>query len=218
MIRWCFSTLMTLPLMGCISTGVRDFEVTPPTTLDTQVGSDLVLLLPSGNIVVESSRDDQLHASVRFFCSADSDTCRKKAQEAGIVHTQQGTTSTLSFKPSSAYTTRHADLRFRIQVPAVDQLSIEMDAGSLSVDMNSGCLDVKAGAGDVTISVPVNTVKKVMLDANIGDANLSIPDGEVFDERKLLVGSEVLWDQGAGSCNLKAKLQAGEVSVTLTQP
>jgi hypothetical protein len=40
----------------------------------------------------------------------------------------------------------------------------------------------------------------------------------VFDERKLLVGSEVLWEEGQGNCKLKAKLQAGSLDVELTAP
>ena len=217
MLRSLFVPVVFLPLVGCVSSGVRDVEVTPPKTLDTQIGSSLVLNLPVGDFVVESSEDDLLHVAVRFFCSADGETCRKKAQEAGIVIAQQGDTSTLSFKPSSAYTTRHADLRFTVQVPDIEELDIDMDAGALAVGLPSGCLNVRAGAGDVSIQVPAASVGTVKLDANIGDANLQTPGKEVFDERKLLVGSEVLWEEGTGSCTLRAKLQAGELSVRLTE-
>ncbi|WOJ97115.1 DUF4097 family beta strand repeat-containing protein [Congregibacter brevis] len=214
--RLLLTPIILLPLTACVSSGVRDVEITPAASLDTKVGRELVLLLPAGDFTIEPSMDDELHATARFFCNSQSDTCREKAAEAGIVHALQGTTSTLSFKPSSAYTTRHADLRFLIQVPAVEQLDIEMDAGDLKIDAASGCLNVKAGAGDVSISAPASSVARVKLDANIGDASLRIPDGEVFDERKLLVGSEVLWEEGTGSCQLRGKLQAGDLNVRLT--
>ncbi|MFT4767861.1 MAG: hypothetical protein ACI8RN_000990 [Glaciecola sp.] len=215
MYRYLFASLVLVPLAGCVSSGVRDFEVTPSQTLDTQIGSRLTLLLPSGNFVVEQSPDEQLHASVRFFCNADSETCQKNAMEAGIRHTQQGEQSTLSFKPSSAYSSRYADLRFLIRVPEVENLSIEMDAGALKIDSATACINVKAGAGEVSIRAPAASAASVSLDANIGDSSLRTPSGDVYDERKLLVGSEVQWDEGSGRCQLRGKLQAGNLDVEL---
>lgn len=214
-----FTTLpLIVALSGCVSSGVRDVEVTPAKTLATQIGSELTLIFPSGDIVVEPSDDGQLHAAVAFFCSADSEACRKNAGKAGIAYTQQGEMSTLTFKPSSAYTTRHADLRFRIRVPVIEQLTIEMDAGALSIDSPTGCLNVSAGAGEVSIRAPAKSVGSVSLDANIGDSSLRTPGGDVYDERKLLVGSEVQWEQGTGSCELRGKLQAGSLEVELLPP
>jgi hypothetical protein len=218
MIRLLLTPLLLLPLLGCVSTGVRNVEITPSKTLDSQIGSELTLLFPSGDVQIDSSEDDQLHVVVKFFCNAESETCPENAAKAGIVHTQSGEHSTLSFEPSSAYTARHADLRFRIRVPEVRQLNVDMDAGALRLASRNGCVNVSGGAGEVTITAPAATVASVSLDANIGDASLKTPAGAVFDERKLLVGSEVLWEEGKGSCNLRAKLQAGSLDVELTAP
>lgn len=131
------------------------------------------------------------------------------------MHCEQ---SSPSFKPSSAYTSRYADLKILIRVPKVESLTIEMDAGALSIDSPTACINVKAGAGEVSVRAPAASAASVSLDANIGDSSLRTPSGAVYDERKLLVGSEVHWAEGSGSCELRGKLQAGSLDVELLAP
>ena len=209
--------LLLLPLGGCISTGERDVEIIPATTLSTQVGSFLSLEFPSGDITIDPSSDSQLHASARFFCNAGSAQCPKNAAKAAIVHEQSGDHSVIRFKPSLAYSTRHAAVIYRVAVPDVARMKIDFDAGDFKVDSPTACVSVSAGAGDLLIDVPMRDVRRVSLDANIGDANLRTPAGYADDQRTLLVGSEIEWSDGPGSCDLDAKLQAGAINVRLNE-
>lgn len=202
-------------LSACISSGVRDQRIEPARTLSTQTGSHLSLEFPSGEVRVTRSSDLQLHASASFYCNSDSEACRSNAERARIVHDQRGEHSTIRFEPGAAYSTRHADLVFTVSVPPVTRLDVEMDAGSLQIDSPTGCLSASAGAGEITISAPANDVARVLLDANFGGTELSTPDGRVSEQRALLVGSELVWEAGSGACDLRAKLQAGGIDVTL---
>ncbi len=202
-------------LSACISTGQRDTEITPARSLSTLTGSTLSLDFPSGEIRVKPSDDAQLHASVRFFCDAKSNSCRRNAENARIVHEQQGELSTVSFRPGSAYSTRHAHLIFDVQVPDVERLEISADAGEIAIVSPTGCLSVKAKAGDLSITAPATEVRSVALSARAGDANLRTPAGNADEERPLLVGSRVLWEAGAGHCHLSARLTAGGIDAAL---
>ncbi|MFK7830284.1 MAG: hypothetical protein AB8B57_10935 [Congregibacter sp.] len=210
--------LSTLSLTACISTGDREVEITPATSLSTQVGKFLNLEFPSGDVTVVPSTDGQLHASARFFCNVDSKQCPKNADKASIVHEQNGERSVILFKPALSYSTRHANIVYRVEVPDVARLSIDVDAGDFSINSPTACLSVSAGAGDLQIDVPLSDVRGVTLDANLGDANLQTPEGYADDERTLLVGSEIVWDKGPGACDLDAKLQAGAINVRLNTP
>lgn len=206
-----------LSLTACISTGNREVEITPPTTLSTQVGNFLTLEFPTGNVIVEPSMDGQLHADARFFCNVDSKQCPKNAAKAGIVHEQNGDQSVIRFKPALAYSSRHANIYYRVSVPDIARLTIDVDAGDSKINSPTACLSVSAGAGDVQVDVPMSDVRNVALDANLGDANLRTPEGYADDERTLLVGSEILWDKGPGLCDLDVKLQAGAINVRLNE-
>lgn len=206
---------LCLTLVACMSSGERDVEVMPARTLTTQVAKVLDIEFPSGQIRITPSTDGQLHASVAFFCNEDSQTCRANAEKARIVHEQQGEHSYLSFTPGSVYSTRHANLIFKVQVPDVERLNVKADAGDIGIISPTACMTVRAGAGDLSIAVPAASIGRADLDANFGDANLKTLDADAEGRRPLLVGAEVKWAEGEGSCVLKAKLQAGAISVRL---
>ena len=215
--------LRALPIVGavlvtgCVSTGPRELEIKPDTALSTAVAPRVVLDFSAGDIRVVPSEDDQLRASVRFFCNAGSDTCRNNAARSRILHTREEGVSTVSFKPGSAYSTRHADIFYRVEVPAVESLEVTMGAGALTIDSPTGCVSARGTAGDIKIRVPEALVGSVTLDANLGDSNLSTTTGRAEDRRTLLVGSEVEWTEGPGECRVNAKLTAGAIDVILQE-
>lgn len=207
--------LVTLPCIGVAVADSRDVPVSPATELTTQVGSELTIDLPSGEVHIGVSDDDQLHASVDFYCRADHSVCFSNADRARIVHEQRGDSSVIRFKPGSAYTTRHANLTFKVLVPAVEQLSVAMDAGDLNIESPTGCLSVRAGAGDISVRAPAAGVAGAILDANVGDTSLRTPTGRVQNRRTMLVGSETRWAGGVGDCDLRVKLQTGAINAEL---
>lgn len=209
-------TAALVPLLtACISSGERDFKVEPPATLTTQVANELTLQFDSGDVRIVPSSDDRLRASATFYCDQTNAQCLKNAAKASIVHQQRADHSTIRFEPGGAYTTRHANVIYRVEVPRVDLLKVSFDAGDVRIDSPTACLRASGAAGDINITAPFASVASVTLDANLGDANLQTPSGMANDRRPLLVGSEIEWTEGPGNCALNAKLTAGSISVRL---
>ncbi|GAB5413832.1 MAG: hypothetical protein Cons2KO_14350 [Congregibacter sp.] len=215
-LRTVLLALAMAPLLAaCISSGERDFKVEPPASLTTQVAPTLTLEFSSGDIRVLPSADEKLRATATFYCDQSNSQCLKNAAKASIVHQQRAEHSTIRFEPGSAYTTRHANVIYRVEVPMVDSLKVSFDAGDVRVDSPTACLKASGAAGDLNITAPYESVASVSLDANLGDANLITPAGLASDRRPLLVGSEVEWAEGPGNCAMNAKLTAGAISVRL---
>ncbi len=210
------AALCGLSLTACVSVGDRSLQVSPATTLVTQTGSGLVLDLPSSQVRIRPSDDDMLHATAVFFCDPENQRCLKNAERAAIVHEQKGDASYLSFEPGSAYSTRHADIEVTVEVPSIESLRVKVAAGDIDIESPTACVTARTTAGDLSIRAPLESAGSVHLDANVGDAELRTPSGEVFNDRSMLVGAEVHWDEGPGPCELSAKLTAGAIGVTLT--
>lgn len=210
-----FVLLPVLAFAGVTPAADRDVEISPPATLATRVGDSLDIELPSGDVRIEPSEDGQLHAAVRFFCEAESARCAEGAAVARIEHQRDGARSMLRFEPESAYSTTHASLEVAISVPTVARLDIRMKAGRLEVDSPTGCLTVRAGAGQVLVVAPAASVATATLGTDLGDATLRVPRGNVRSSRPLLVGADVRWDDGPGSCDFRVELGTGEIKAQL---
>lgn len=206
---------LALVLSACAGTSDRSMKVTPNNALSADVAQVLVLQLPSGDVTVRPSPDDQLHATTVFYCAEGGDRCRKKSEAAKIHLQSEDKTSTLSFSPGSSYSTRTANINIDIAVPVVEQLVVDMPAGALTVESPTACIRLKLGAGDASIRAPESDVASVDLDTGLGESSLRTSSGQADESRPLLVGSEVNWDKGSGNCDLRGRVRAGSLSVHL---
>lgn len=214
-----YAALIALVVLhGCSSNSYveRATAIDIHKTLVADGADELILNIPAGDADVEPSEDGKLHVAVTFYCAPDSGKCAQMAQDASIIHTPSGQSTTIGFEPDSAFATRHAEMVYLFQVPRADHITVNMTAGELDVRGLDSCLSVALGAGDVTVATPTSSVRSVTLDANVGDATLHHADGRSDNRRKLLIGAEVSWTGGSGRCDNRVKLQAGDISYFLT--
>jgi hypothetical protein len=204
-------------LTGCstVSHHDRATAVEYRTSLVADIGDELVLDIPAGAVDIGPSADDRLHVTLVHVCASESVKCARMAQNLVIGHTIADGRSSISFRPDSAVSTRHAELVYRFDVPRADHVTVHFKAGELDIRMLDSCLSVFAGAGDIDIQQPSGSVRSVALDANVGDATLYLSDGSTRNRRKLLVGAEVAWAAGSGRCDDRVKLQAGDIRYRL---
>jgi len=209
--------ILLLASTGCVSTGNRSLEIEPNATLSEEIGTNLLLSIPAGDVNISVSPDDLVRVRVQFYCSPDSEKCAAMATGASIGHSQVGDQSTISFSPSSAYAARHANIRYHIQVPTMaETMTINMDAGDLDIEGLRTCTTVFVGAGDIDILVPISSVASVQVNTKVGDASIRLPGGRTHSDRSMLLGARASWREGDGSCAMAAELAAGDIQVRLT--
>ncbi len=171
--------------------------------------------MPAGELSIQGTASDNLLARMIIRCPADSESCRERASEVVLVRRDDGPGVRLAVDNAPVLKLAGAQLDVTVEVPAQADLFVDMGFGELTIDGITGCLVVDMGAGDVSVTGPLTSVASVWLDAGTGDATLRTPAGVVEGRRSWLVGAEVDWRQGPGSCRLEVDLNAGAIDVRL---
>ncbi|MFT5482450.1 MAG: hypothetical protein ACI9GW_001101 [Halieaceae bacterium] len=200
---------------ACVSVGPRDVRIEPSQTLDVVPAATIVLNIAGGEVSIEASEDDQLHASLTFYCDSAVGKCADKAANVKFVYAVKNDVSTISIDPDSLFAMNSADLVYRFQIPDGERLTVDMDAGDLEISQLSRCVDAVVGAGNVEITASEKFVRSVYLNATIGDVSLSHSGDRVDVQRSMLVGAETTWKNDEGECRLIATVAAGNIEVHL---
>jgi len=210
-------TSLTIALTACAGEVRRDVVVGSPRNVQVAVpaAATLQLTLPPGDSVIEAGDDSELKADMEIRCASATDACAKRAAEVQWIVASSDSKLELSFSPDSMFEFRDSETTTHVWVPADRPVTVSMSAGDLQIRRVSGCLDVDLSAGDVSIEVPAASVHTAHLDANVGDASLATPGNSIEGRRRLLVGAEVNWQEGEGSCALSVDLGAGDIEAKL---
>jgi len=169
----------------------------------------------AGDVHVESSPDEQLRAEMTVECPSRNDECAERMAGLDFVSLNEGKHLTLSTNRDSFLQHFNAALRVKFYIPKSKQLNVKMDAGELSVNNIDSCLNVEMSAGEINIKMPNSMIASVELDTLVGEASLNVNGRHQKESRAWLVGEEVNWNQGIGSCQIKVDLQAGGISVDI---
>jgi len=208
---------MAAALSACAGEVRRDVVIGPPRNLEVAVpaSASVQLSLPPGDTIIEGVSEGGLKADMQIRCASATGGCADRAAEVQWKVTSSDTKLELAVSPHSMLAYRDAETTTHVWVPLDHAVSVSMSAGDLEIRNLSGCLDVAMSAGDVSVEVPAASVKTAHLDANFGDASLAMPGNSIEGHRRLLVGAEVNWQDGAGSCALSVDLGAGEIQARL---
>ena len=69
-------------------------------------------------------------------------------------------------------TDKHLDIDWTVELPTVDETSIEWGVGAVDGEFDGTDLHVELGVGDIDLSLPASTVGNIDLSAGVGDARV----------------------------------------------
>ncbi|MGK0409655.1 MAG: hypothetical protein ACJASB_001811 [Shewanella psychromarinicola] len=211
-------TLIILLTSSCaVVDNSPNVRVGPEKEIDLNISEDTIIDLNifAGEVVIESSPDQQLRAEMTVECPGIKSKCAKRMSGLEFVSFGEDKHLTLTTNRDSFMQDYNATLKLRLLIPKSEQLNINLDAGELRVNNIDSCLNIDMAAGDVNINMSYSMIASVKLDTALGEASLNVNGLYQNGNRAWLVGEEVNWNQGIGGCHLKVDLQAGEISVKL---
>jgi len=173
------------------------------------------LNLPVGKVVISGVVGSTLKADVIGSCKdATTDACKPLFDQLAWTK-KLGTTSEFSLNPSSVMTYDNVDIQITISLPKDKKLEIYQGAGELNLMDTNACLTAELKAGELKIEANESQLALANLASTVGDVNLINAKGQLTQgARSKLVGAEHTW-KGAGKCQLKANVLAGQVSLKL---
>ena len=195
----------------------RDVLVGGPRVVELSVPATaaLYVAIPPGEAIIEGTGGDGLKAELEIRCDSATGACARRAEQVRWRVDASDATVTVSAAPESLFSYRNADITTRMWVPNDRTLGVTMSAGALEIRRVSGCLDVDMTAGDIAVEVPEASVRSAHLDANFGDASLITAHDAIEGTRRVLVGADVNWEGGQGTCALSVDLNFGDVEAKL---
>ncbi len=206
-------------LGGCASVPESDEYVAvgdPKSLAYIAPGTDSVAVdFPAGELLVRGTDSDNLLARLVIRCPADSESCVERASQVSLARHDDGPGVRIAVENAPVLKMAGAQLDMTVEVPASADVVVDMGFGEMTVEGIAGCLIADLGAGQVSVTGPLTAVQSVWLDAGTGDATLRTPAGLVEGRRSWLVGAEVDWRQGPGSCRMEIDVNAGEIDVRL---
>jgi len=175
--------------------------------------------IPAGKVVIVGVKSNKLEAEVIATCkdkkAEDKEACQALLNELSWSKKLGKTTELLLMPPKI---TRYEDvtIEVKISVPESKTLNVKLAAGELHISGTSACLTAEVNAGDLSMTLKESQVASAQLNAKVGDVNLTTATGEkISGERSMLVGAELNWAKGKGTCRTKASLLAGEARLIL---
>jgi len=210
----------TLALIGaCASVPESDeyMAVGDPQSLTyTNLGARPVTIeFPAGEMMVEGVNSEELLVRLVISCPNESENCLERAAQVSLARHGDEAGIRIAVENAPLLKLAKAQLNLSVEMPAASDLLVDMGYGDLTVTGIAGCLVIDMNAGDVQVASPLSSVGSVWLDAGTGDATLHTPMKTIEGKRSWLVGAEVDWRQGPGSCRMDVDLNAGAIEVTL---
>ena len=211
--------LSTIVLSACASHPDRAKlkSVAPDSvaTVSLDGATRVELVIPIGEARITPTDSGVVRASLGVLCKPESKKCRRRAEALQLEVRRIDNAILIVPNITSRSGYGNGDVLYRAEIPPSVSLVVDMGYGDLEIEGHASDLDVKLSAGDVSIRMPVESVANVMLDAQVGDAELNLPSVHIDGPRKLLVGAEVEWSEGEGKHSINARLNAGAIDVEL---
>lgn len=210
--------LITL-LTGCVTIESREYveyvKIDSPNTFSSELDTDatVFLKLPPGKINILESTDGQtFKASISRSCpEPDLLECRQELEEVEFIAKSRDGEYSLSTNKSTVFAS-DGKFTFNIHVPDIHHLALDVTAGEINVSALRSCFTADVTAGDVNIEAYADELRSVYIHASAGDTSLRV-NGRNIPENRMLMRSNTQWHSGDGTCELKAEVSAGEVSV-----
>ena len=189
----------------------REIEASHPLAAGQSVHVDF----HAGDLEIEAGAGDKVEIEMEIECEWNRSDCEDLLDEVEVAWRSSKRRLYLDVEGITSWRRTRVDFSGTIKVPASAELSIDMTAGRLRIDGPQSDLRVDMGAGELKIWMPESAVEGVAIDVGVGDATLRGAKSFVSGERKMLIGSEVYWDDGPGTARIDVELGAGEATVWL---
>ena len=186
----------------------REFAIQP----DQEIRFDLNW----GELHVEAGDSGKVEVIVRATCHRHRrGDCADRVRAIQVEADSRHGGLALELSGISAWHGKGIDLDVTLRMPRGQALDVDMGAGEVHVEDLESDVHIDLGAGEIQIRMPEDAVRKVKLDAGVGDANLQLPHRHIESSRRNLIGGGVRWDEGRGHASVDCHVGAGEVSLRL---
>lgn len=180
-----------------------------------QSGQEVRLDLGWGELHVEPGDGDKVEVVVRAACHHRRRDCEDRIRDIDIEGDLRRDALALELTGLSKWHGNGVELDVTLRMPRGHALDVDMGAGEVHVEDLESDVHVDLGAGEIRVRMPEEAVRKVRLDAGVGDANLRLSHGRIESSRHHLVGGDVRWDEGRGRAAVDCHVGAGEVTLRL---
>lgn len=174
------------------------------------------LSVPAGDVDIVGITGNNLVAEVTAVCKDEErQACLNLLNDLGW-NKKIGSIAEFSLIPTGLTSFNNVTIKVKIGVPLDKKLEVNVSAGELSITDTSACVKADLNAGEINISLTESQLASASLSANVGDVKLTTINGRtIAGERALLVGANLRWQEGTGSCHTRASVLAGEVNLVL---
>lgn len=172
--------------------------------------------VPAGQLEIVGISGTEVIAEVTAVCQEQDDRACLKLLADLAWQKKTGSIAEFMLMPASITEFNQVMLKVKIGVPRDKALAAHLSAGELSISDTSGCLNADLNAGQINITLAEDELASAQLSATVGDVKLATPKNKpVSGHRSLLVGAQIDWNKGTGSCHAKASVLAGEAKLTV---
>ncbi|MFT7559369.1 MAG: hypothetical protein ACI93R_001279 [Flavobacteriales bacterium] len=173
--------------------------------------------IPPGNVFIEGVKSDIFRAELTATCPKNNLKCTYYIDNLALTINKSGEHYVVSTNTAYKKNNYNAKLEFHYFIPENSATNIDLSAGNLHIKNVTSCLGVTLAAGNINIVSDKSLVSTVELEAAAGNTQISANNAGnmINNSRTNLVGSKSNWRNGTGSCDLRAKVKAGNVEVNL---
>lgn len=189
---------------------VRAFKQQIPTGSAEKIYLDF----PVGEVRVEGWSESRVDLDVKIECNRATERCREAAKGLRLVYDNSGERLKVEIKNWPKMSGgRGMNVVAHVRVPRDLALTANLGVGELEVSGIQGDLVADLGVGEVSVTLPRESIGSVSLDTGVGDANLVV-DGRRYQSSGL-VAKEVRWTKGTGRAGVTVDCGVGEIDVRL---
>jgi len=180
-----------------------------------QANQEIRLDLRWGELRVEPGDSGKVEVIVRAECHHGHRDCEDRVRDIEIDGASRSDALEVELTGLSAWHSKGVSLEVTVRMPRRQALDVDMGAGEIHVEDLESDVHIDLGAGEIQVRMPEDAVRKVRVDAGVGDANLRLSRGRIEGSRRNLVGAGVRWNEGRGHADVDCHVGAGEVNLRL---
>lgn len=189
----------------------REFESSHALAAGQSLHVDFV----SGDLEIEAGARDKVEIELEIKCEWRRNDCEDLLDDVDIRWRSSERRLRLEVEGLSSWRRARVEVNATIKMPTTAPLAVEMAAGRLTIDGPANDVRVEMGAGEIRVWAVESAVEGVAVDVGVGDAKFRGANAYVSGRRKMLIGSEVRWDDGPGRARIDIELGAGDATVWL---
>ena len=169
--------------------------------------------LPVGQLLLEGADGDAVEVTMSVRCEEEKERCRERAEKIRLVTDRRDDLVVLKVEGLTRGTAAGVDVKLLVTAPRTLRAEMDLAVGKVAVRDMAADLEIDLGVGDVEVRMARTDVKRVELDAGVGETTLRTDLGEI--EGSGIVGSGLTWSQGQGSASVEIDTGVGQIVVDL---